>query len=316
MLQQTRVETVIPYYTDFIKRWKNFTSLANANMKEVLKAWQGMGYYRRAHNLHRCAIEVSKKFNGKLPSRRDDLLKLPGIGEYTASAICSIGYGQPILAVDGNVKRVLARLFFLYSFHKDQDSLLREIANNFLSNKKSGEFQEAMMDLGSMICKPKNPKCDICPLRGYCLSFKNKQFNLRNHFVRKKDLPRRNGVVFWCLRKDGSVFVSKRKSDGLLGGFMEFPSVGWDLSHAPKRLSNKDLFQSAPFESQWLELPDKIHHTFSHFHLELKIWKGRINPKNVDLSKRNGIWIKPVQFKRYPFPTLMKKIAQYVQKIN
>ena len=97
---------------------------------------------------------------------------------------------------------------------------------------------------------------------------------------------------------------------------MEFPSVGWDLSHAPKRLSNKDLFQSAPFESQWLELPDKIHHTFSHFHLELKIWKGRINPKNVDLSKRNGIWIKPVQFKRYPFPTLMKKIAQYVQKIN
>jgi len=316
MLQQTRVETVIPYYINFLGKWKNFQELANANIVEVLKVWQGMGYYRRAQNLHRCAVTVSRKLGGKLPRDRNNLLKLPGIGEYTASAICSIGYGDSILALDGNVRRILKRLFFLYPFGKEQDSLINKISKNFLAKKRSSDFQEAMMDLGAILCKPKNPRCEICPLKAYCLSFKNGKFDLINPSVRKKIIPKRNGVVFWCLREDGSVFISRRKYNGLLGGLMEFPSSNWDVSNISNRFSKKDLFESAPFEAHWSELPDRIHHTFSHFHLELMVFKAEISRKNSTLSKRNGIWIKPERFKIYPFPTLMKKIAQYVQKIN
>tara|TARA_B100002049_G_C16050618_1_gene363317 strand:- start:59 stop:1009 length:951 start_codon:yes stop_codon:yes gene_type:complete len=316
MLQQTRVETVIPYYINFLRKWKNFKELANADIVEVLKAWEGMGYYRRAQNLYRCAVMVSEKLGEKLPRNKNDLLKLPGIGEYTASAICSIGYGESILALDGNVKRVLTRLFFLHSFEKEKDLLIDKISKSFIAKKRSGDFQEAMMDLGALLCKPKNPKCEICPLKVHCLSFKSGKFNSLNSSVSRKTIPKRKGVVFWCIREDGSVFINRRKYNGLLGGLMEFPSSNWDAPNLLNKFSKKDLFKLAPFKANWLELPNRIHHTFSHFHLELMILKAEINHRNFVTSKRDGIWIKPNRFNAYPFPTLMKKIAQYVQKIN
>ena len=224
MLQQTQVATVIPYYRRWLRRFPNLRALAGAKPAAVLKAWEGLGYYSRARNLHAAAREVVQCHGGRLPATRDDLLGLPGIGRYTVGAILSIAFGQPEPLVDGNVARVLARLFGLRQNVKSGAGQARlwKLAGALVPAKRPGAFNESLMELGATVCSPQNPRCDACPLNRFCVALRRgRTEQLPNTGKRPKSRAvRQRALLIW---RDGRVLIRRRPAGGLLGGFWEFP---------------------------------------------------------------------------------------------
>lgn len=279
MLQQTTVVTVIPYFQAFLRRWPTLQALADASLDEILVAWQGLGYYSRARNLHKCAQYLSQNF----PSTEDELVKLPGIGPYTAAAIASIAFEQKAAAVDGNVIRVLSRYFALTQVAPHQDITKR--LRRLLPSQRFGDFTQSLMELGALVCRPKAPACSLCPLRNQCQA--HAQGNVEAFPVKapKKKLPTRYTTAFVMRREDGAVFLRKRPSKGLLAGMMEVPSTPWGEKSSPS--------QGVP-----------VRHTFTHFHLEVDV----LSPPYKDIGE--GFWVHPKDFKEYALPTLTKKILK------
>jgi len=308
MLQQTTVTTVIPYFNKFIRRWPSLLELANAELDEVLHIWQGLGYYSRARNLHKCARIVLKKYNGVLPDDERELLSLPGIGPYTAAAIAAIAYGVPSTPVDGNVVRVISRLMNVQTPLPALHSQISDLFAPIVPKDSPGDFVQAIMDLGAMICTPRKLKCNQCPLIKYCAAQKCGVAEDLPVRPTKKKKPTRRGVIFWLENTNGKILLRRRPENGLLGGMMAFPSTDW-------REKNWDLDEAikmAPFNLRWQPLSGTVCHTFSHFHLELSVLFGQ----SCLRQEGKDVWSRPEYFENYALPTLMKKIAKHVVSVS
>jgi A/G-specific adenine glycosylase len=307
MLQQTGVQTVQPYFRDFLARWPSVHDLAAARREDVLAAWAGLGYYARARNLHACAQAVSQQHGGRFPDTEDGLRKLPGIGPYTAAAIAAIAFDRPSAPLDGNIERVVARLFAVQDALPGAKEALRARMAELVPRERPGDFAQAMMDLGAGICQPRTPRCMLCPLGELCAG--NAQGIAADLPVKaaKKVKPTRRAVAFWTVRSDGCVLLRRRPDKGLLGGMLEVPSTdwteaGWDEASA---------FAHAPVPASWTELPGVVRHTFTHFHFTITVWAAEVA---ADTRAREGEWW---PFDRLPeagLPTVMRKIADHAVK--
>ncbi|PPR10559.1 MAG: Adenine DNA glycosylase [Alphaproteobacteria bacterium MarineAlpha11_Bin1] len=301
MLQQTTVATVGPYFERFLARWPTVADLAAAELDEVLHMWAGLGYYARARNLHKCAKYVSEEYGGHFPNTEVGLLKLPGIGPYTAAAIATIAFGRKATVVDGNVERVMARLFAVTDPLPRSKGRLRELAAGLTPDTRCGDYAQATMDLGATICLPAKPACSLCPWREDC---KGKAGGIAADLPRKlpkKKRPTRYGVAFWLVAEDGSVLLRRRPEKGLLGGMMEVPSTEWHEDIAPQRINS-----GGPVDADWQPMDGLVRHTFTHFHLELCVHAAVVRGK-PDLG---GVWCPPNRFGDYALPTVMKKIVR------
>ncbi len=300
MLQQTTVQTVIPYFHQFLERWPTVDSIAQADLNDILHAWQGLGYYARARNLHKCAIVVVDMYGGNFPKTESQLLELPGIGSYTAAAIAAIAFNITTVPVDGNIERVISRLYSLKKPVRQTKDQVRKLATKILPKDRSGDFAQALMDLGATICRPKSPTCLKCPLSMACLAFKSGMPELYPVKLQKKHKPTRYGVAFWLQNENQDIWMRKRPPEGLLGGMIEVPSTDW----REEFWTEAEIWKLAPLNANWLPHEGFITHTFTHFHLHITVWTGKTS-SNVNT---NGFWSAPNQFSELALPTLMKKI--------
>ncbi|MHA1538323.1 MAG: A/G-specific adenine glycosylase [Alphaproteobacteria bacterium] len=308
MLQQTNVATASPYFVAFAARWPDVASLAGASLDEVLHAWQGLGYYARARNLHRCARVVAGEYAGVFPSGEAALRALPGIGAYTAAAIAAIAFGRRAVVVDGNVERVMARLNAVAEPLPGAKSALRKWAGRLTPDIRPGDYAQAVMDLGATLCTPRKPRCEECPWSRRCLArARGIQCELPKRTA-KKARPLRRGMVFVASDGRGAVLLRRRPERGLLGGMMELPSTEWRSQ--PWAIG--EALRFAPVAADWRQLPATVRHTFTHFQLELSILAGNAGlAGDAGSAPCEGLWCPPEQLGEHALPSLMKKVLRH-----
>ncbi|MBV8935781.1 MAG: A/G-specific adenine glycosylase [Alphaproteobacteria bacterium] len=299
MLQQTTVATVAPYFDRFVARWPDISALAAASLQEILQLWQGLGYYARARNLHACARAVIERHAGAFPADPAALRALPGIGDYTAAAIAAIGFDRPVAAIDGNVERVISRIYAVPEPLPAAKPRLKALASALVPQQRPGDFAQALMDLGATICTPRQPRCVLCPWRRCCMAAAGGLADTLPAAAAKPERPLRHGVAFWLTRPDGAVLLRRRPENGLLGGMTEFPSTPWRSE--PWAL--EEAIEIAPAAADWVALPGTVRHGFTHFRLELAIVAGR--------GEVDGMWSKIDRLGEHALPTLMKKVASH-----
>ena len=305
MLQQTTVATVGPYFHKFCNRWPTVNHLAAADLDEILHGWQGLGYYARARNMHRCAKIVSEDLNGYFPNNERELRNLPGIGAYTSAAISAIAFGKPANVVDSNVERVMARFYAIEEPLPSCKDSLRALSAKIAPRTvrgRPGDFAQAVMDLGATVCMSKSPKCGSCPWQRGCAAHKaDIQKELPRRVV-KAAKPVRRGVAFWVIRDDGSILLRRRPDKGLLGGMIEVPSTDW----LEREWTSANAKKTAPIKANWTLLPGIVRHTFTHFYLEISILAARVGDEE---NPKNAIWVTPDRLDKHALPTVMKKIV-------
>ncbi|MEO1542909.1 MAG: A/G-specific adenine glycosylase [Pseudomonadota bacterium] len=309
MLQQTTVKAVIPFFEAFVAKWPNVADLASADRDDVLAAWAGLGYYSRARNLHACAQVIANDYDGQFPSCETELLKLPGVGPYTAAAIAAIAFGKSATPVDGNIERVVSRLFAFTTPLPGGKSDLKRLATSLTPASRAGDFAQAMMDLGATICTPKRPSCLMCPIHSDCHAHaKGIAANLPMK-APKGARPNRFGSAFVALREDGAILLRKRPDAGLLGGMMEVPSSPWidALIDEPTALS------ATPVRADWWAVPDLVVHVFTHFRLEMRVFRAVV-PLDAELTfwaePDRCVWVPRRDLSGSALPSVMKKIVQ------
>ena len=301
MLQQTTVAAVRSYYEAFVRRWPRVSDLAAADLDDVLVAWQGLGYYARARNLHACARLVAGTYRGRFPRTSGELRSLPGVGPYTAAAIAAIVYDEPVVPVDGNVLRVLARLCAISTPLPNARLEIERIATRLASDARPGDFAQALMELGATVCRPGRPRCESCPWSKGCRAAAAGDPEVFPRKAPKATKPIRHGVAFWVRRTDGAVLLRRRPTRGLLGGMMEVPSTDW----RSEPWSASEAKHWAPAAARWQPLDGVVGHAFTHFHLELSVLSGRAEEANGD-----GIWCRPRDLNGQALPTVMRKIIR------
>lgn len=301
MLQQTTVATVGPYFQAFLGRWPTVTDLAAADLDAVLHAWQGLGYYSRARNLHKCARTVTERFGGRFPEDETDLLALPGIGPYTAAAIAAIAYGKRTIPIDGNVERVFSRLFTL---DDPLPGLKKRIAGHAsaIMPDRPADFWQAVMDLGATVCRPRNPLCLTCPWAPACAANREGTAESYPRKVKAKAKPTRYGVAFLVRNGEGAIWLRRRPESGLLGGMIEVPSTEW--RETPWKTA--EAVEAAPFEASWAAVDGTVRHTFTHFHLELTL----LGAETAGPAADGGFWCPPQGLADQALPTVMKKLLR------
>jgi A/G-specific adenine glycosylase len=306
MLQQTTVATVTAYFRRFVSRWPTVEALADADLDEVLHAWQGLGYYARARNLHRCARMVAGDMGGRFPDSEQALRRLPGIGAYTAAAIAAIAFGRKATPVDGNVERVVARLFTFAGPLPAGKQRLRGLAARLTPRRRAGDFAQAVMDLGATVCTAKAPACPACPLLADCRA--GQAGRAVRYPVRAAKKPRlvRHGMAFWAVRDDGRVLLRRRPENGLLGGMMEIPSTVW----RDKAWTAAEATREAPLAGEWRMLAGEVRHTFTHFQLKLSVLTARVGGR----APKGALWCRPGRLSDFALPTVMKKIADHAAR--
>ncbi len=269
MLQQTTVAAVIPYFHGFMARWPDVEALAAAPVEEVMRRWAGLGYYARARNLHACARAVVERHGGRFPQEEAALRALPGLGPYTAAAVAAIAFGRRAVVVDGNVERVVARLFAIDAPAPAAKPLIRARAAALTPPERPGDHAQAMMDLGATICTPKNPACAICPLGPVCAGRGDPlRFPVK---AQKPARPLRRGAAFYILRADGAVLVRTRPQKGLLGGMTELPGTPWSADFDPAAAR-----RLAPLKARYRRLDGFVTHGFTHFELRLTMYLAEV----------------------------------------
>jgi A/G-specific adenine glycosylase len=303
MLQQTQVRTVVPYYDKFIKEFPSVFTLATADLQQVLKAWEGMGYYARARNLHRAAKQVIEKHGGKIPRDIDAFRGLPGVGEYIASAVQSIAFQKPCAVVDGNVKRVLARLFEIKAPVNKPSSyrIFKDTAKTLLNKDRPGLFNQAVMEIGALVCKPKNPECSKCPLQSVCRAFQTQQVNTYPLRIQKKPVPTYHiaaGVVF----KNGDVLITQRKPEGLLGGLWEFPGGKFQRNETAEKACARAIKEEVNLTVEPKVFVTRVKHAYTHFKVVIYVYCCRYVSGIVKLNGATDYrWIPLENIDQYPF---------------
>lgn len=301
MLQQTTVAAVGNYFRDFMSRWPTVTALAAAPVDDVMKRWAGLGYYSRARNLHACAQMVARDYGGVFPSTEEELKKLPGVGPYTAAAITAIAFGKRATVIDGNVDRVVTRLFAIETPLPLSKPEIRTYAETLTPDKRAGDFAQAMMDLGATICTPKSPSCNRCPVIGMCDGQAAGIADTLPRRAPKKARPVRHGACFFVTRPDGAVLLRKRVAKGLLGGMMEVPTTPWADA------ATDDYAEFAPLKAKWKKRTGLVEHTFTHFHLILTVFVGEVSASAA--AKADGVWIAQDELADEALPSLMRKVV-------
>jgi len=306
MLQQTRVETVIAYYESWLKRFPTVQSLAEASERQVLSQWEGLGYYSRARNLHKAARLVMKQHSGQLPKDIQLLRSLPGIGRYTAAAIASIAFGLDEPTLDGNLRRVLARVFDVTepADSPDGERILWNLAAGNLPPGRAGDYNQALMDLGATICLPKNPRCLICPLMEMCTARQNGTQGLRPVLRAKREVPHKVYAVAVIARR-GRVLLALRPPGGLLGGMWEFPNG--QVSGEPAQGLAAALRAGYGLKVRRKEALVTIDHAYTHFSLTSHVYRCEL----VSISDgRNLRWIRVGELDSYPMGRIDRQIAR------
>ena len=309
MLQQTTVKTVTPRFIDFIRRWADVDALGSAGLGDVLAAWAGLGYYARARNLHACARVVSKTHGGRFPDTEEGLRELPGIGAYTSAAIAAIAFGKRASPVDGNIERVLARLFAIETPLPAAKLQIQALAERLTPAKHAGDFAQAMMDLGAMVCTPHRPACGLCPVRPSCRGFAAGFAEQLPYKAAKAERPTRRGTAFVAVREDGAVLLRERPPKGLLGGMLETPSTAWE--EGPQRDSAE---AAAPLKARWSCVSGIVTHTFTHFRLELTVYRaevGRTAEPKPAADPARCRWVGHRDLPESALPSVMRKVLAH-----
>jgi A/G-specific adenine glycosylase len=300
MLQQTTVKAVAPYFQRFTERWPNLTALAAADEREVMAAWAGLGYYSRARNLIASARAVAALPGARFPEDAESLARLPGIGDYTAAAIAAIAFDAPAAAVDGNVERVIARLFAIEAAPPALKAIVRDALKPLVPRDRPGEFAEALMDLGATICTPKRPACPLCPWCEACAARRaGRQAELPLKAARKQR-PLRHGTAYVARRADGAILLRRRPPRGLLGGMSEVPGTEWRAEHAAS--------PTPPFAADWVAVALPVEHVFTHFALKLRVERADVL---ADMPAPPGHWWAAAEsLQDEALPSVMKKVVE------
>jgi A/G-specific adenine glycosylase len=286
MLQQTQVKTVIPYFNNFLKNIPNFQTLAKVNESKLLKYWQGLGYYSRARNLKKSAKMIIDNYKGKLPNNFEELKKLPGVGDYTANAILAIVFNKPIIPLDGNIERVLKRILNLKTEEEIKKKNLYKKKYIFGQTSRSSDYAQALMEIGALLCKPKNPNCEKCPITKNCLSFKKKNFE-----IKKKDKKIIDKFYLATLYKhDDQFLLIKNNKFKFLKNLFIFPM---------KEITQADSL---------LKLRKKLNVKMSNMNMNISI-----DFSNIKHKPKNGLWVKKTKIENYMIPTFTKKIFSFVK---
>lgn len=309
MLQQTQVKTVLPYFQRFCRVFPSVSDLARADLQSVLKLWQGLGYYSRARNMHRCAGIIDQKFAGRIPDSWQQLRQLPGVGDYTAAAVLSIAYAQPYAVVDGNVKRVLSRLFLLpmpvnqANAHK----YYQAVADQLLAVHAPGDYNQAIMELGALVCTPKSPDCSRCPLKSCCRA--HRRHATDKYPVRIKSTPvPRHLWVSTVIRKNGRILMVQRPAEGLLGGLWEFPCYNAASGEDPIKAAHRRLYAMLGIETAVLSKLVRVTHAYTHFKIRMDVYlcdwvKGRLKLDGPSA----GRWVQPHRIESLPIHRAVQK---------
>jgi A/G-specific adenine glycosylase len=308
MLQQTSVTAAAPYFLRFLALWPRVQDLAAAPNEAVMREWAGLGYYARARNLHACAQALVERFGGRFPDTEESLRTLPGIGEYTAAAIAAIAFGKKATVVDGNVERVVARLFALETPLPAAKPALKRCAATITPETRAGDFAQAMMDLGATVCVPKNPRCARCPLAAFCAAQAAGIAAELPRRAAKAAVKTRVGIAFWLTNARGEVLLRRRPPKGLLGGMMEVPTSDWVLKDGADRGA---LAAQAPARTRWRERRGIVAHTFTHFHLELTVRVGALKTGARSIA---GEWVALEDLARHALPSLMRKVVEHARR--
>lgn len=296
MLQQTTVPTVGRYFLKFIQKWPTVHDLASAPVEEVMHEWAGLGYYARARNLHKCAKVIAGDHGGAFPSDIEELKKLPGIGDYTANAIAAIAFDQPSIVVDGNIERVMARVFNIQTPLPAAKKDIKVAAGYLASGctDRPGDYAQALMDLGAMICTPAKPVCGLCPVSQFCIA---RKLGIAEELPRrapKKAKPVRYGHLYWIEDKQGRVLIERRPESAMLGGMPGFPTSEWGVK--PLKTAAKAVILG------------QVRHSFTHFDLYLDIVKCPA-PKSVE-----GWWVERTALPEAGLPTLFAKAVKLLKE--
>ena len=300
MLQQTTVPHATPYWRKFLAEFPAVVDLANADRDRILTLWAGLGYYARARNLHKCAGVIRDEYAGEFPKTEAELLKLPGIGPYTAATIAAICFDEATNIVDGNVERVVSRIFKIEAPLPKSRPEYRRMAGTLAPQKRAGDYGQALMDLGSTICTPRSPKCGDCPWRIFCAAHKDETQTDYPKKLKKVKLPVRYGAAF-VLRSGDAILLQRRPDTGLLGGMMGFPGTEWgDKPIEP--------LASAPIERNWEKCEGEVKHIFTHFELRLDVYRAETKGEDIE-----GVWAPLELIKNYAIPTVMTKVLSLAQ---
>jgi A/G-specific adenine glycosylase len=306
MLQQTRVETVIPYFEKWMKRFPTVKALAQSSEQDVLNLWEGLGYYSRARNLHKAAKIVIERYNGQLPQDLDALRKLPGIGRYTVGAIASMAFGMDVPALDGNIRRVLARIF---DVNEPADSpagerILWGLAAKYLPTGEAGNYNQALMDLGAAVCLPKNPRCLICPVMKLCKAHELGIQESRPVMKPKKKTPHYVHAAA-VIEKNGRVLLARRPPKGLLGGMWEFPNAR--VNGDPAKELAKAIQTAARLKVRRKDALKVVEHAYSHFSVTVHPFRCEL----ILASKNQNVkWVRVEELEDYPMGRIDRQIAR------
>ena len=311
MLQQTRVETVLPYYERWMARFPRLEALAQARLGQVLKCWEGLGYYARCRNLHRAAQMVVEKHGGRLPDNRTELMALPGIGPYTAGAILSFAFGQDAAALDGNVRRVLCRLFVIDDDPRaaKTERKLWALVESLIPPGKAGRFNEAVMDLGAMTCTPKGPRCAQCPLAQLCRAYALGNPESYPRATRRRLVPHYN-VAAGIIWRNGRVLIAQRPLDGLLGGLWEFPGGKQEPDETLVECLKRELREEMDIQVEVGKQRAVVKHAFSHFRVTVYAFEcqycSAVDPRSIGVH--DWRWVTLAELDEYPFPAVDREI--------
>jgi A/G-specific adenine glycosylase len=317
MLQQTQVKTAIPYYLRFMQQWPDVAHLARADLQTVLKSWEGLGYYARARNLHRAAARITSQFEGRIPDTWQELRGLPGVGDYIASAVLSIAYGQPYAVTDGNVKRVLSRLLRLDVSinHSSSRGIFGEAADRLLDASRPGTYNQALMELGAVVCVPGQPECPACPLESLCEAH---AAGVVEAYPRKQ--PRRQtpqyhiavGIVF----RNNRMLITRRKTDGLLGGLWEFPGGKIRDGETPAEACMREIKEEVNLVVQPTDFLARVKHAYTHFRIIMEVFCCSYVSGRVRLAGPTDYrWIHPAELGHYPLPKANHKFIPKLREL-
>jgi A/G-specific adenine glycosylase len=319
MAQQTRLETMLPYFHNWMERFPTISALAIADQQEVLNLWEGLGYYSRARNLHKAAKMVLEVYNGQLPTTRSELETLPGIGPYTAGAIASIAFGKDEAAVDGNIKRVYARLFEISDPVNTPagEKAIWTLAEAYLPQGQAGDYNQALMDLGATICLPRQPRCHLCPLAESCLAYKN---NLTTELPVKKQKPRppHHTVTAAVLHAENDkVLIAQRPTEALLGSLWEFPGGKREPDEDLKACLKREILEELQCT---IQISDKLgiyRHTYTHFKVTLHAYHCYLEGQTVTPQYHQAVrWVNISDLDKYPMGKIDRMISQQLQEKN
>ncbi len=318
MLQQTQVKTVLPYFFNFIDRFPTLHDLAKSDLGTVLKMWEGLGYYARARNFHKAAVIITKDLNGTIPDNFYQFKKLPGVGDYIGAAVQSIAFGHPFAVVDGNVKRVLARVHCIkHPANKPSShNYFKKYADRLLDKNDPGTFNQAMMELGALLCTHRNPQCNTCPVSEFCKAFLSDKVARYPRRIKAKKVPAYH-IAAGIVRKNGKLLITRRKLEGLLGGLWEFPGGKLKKHENAPSACIREIREETGVTARIESHLTTIHHAYTHFKIQMDVFNCKYISGPIHLNGPIDFkWIRLKDIDKFAFPKANLKFIPMIEEVR